>query len=86
MSITYYQLYARSDTERLHSLTEKQAQEIAENVQYIKELEDRERLLTQNVMTNFIEHVMNVYCAFLKHAHLFADSFPRFMAGRLRNS
>lgn len=58
MSITYYQLCARSDTERLQSLTEKQAQEIAENVQYIKELEVRERLLTQNVMTSFIEHVM----------------------------
>ncbi|KAI5347069.1 hypothetical protein L3X38_014948 [Prunus dulcis] len=46
---------SRSDTERLQSLTEKQAQEIAENVQYIKELEDRERLLTQNVEELLIE-------------------------------
>ncbi|CAK7337317.1 unnamed protein product [Dovyalis caffra] len=40
---------SRSDTERLQSLTQKQAQEIAENILYIKELEDRERVLTQNV-------------------------------------
>ncbi|GFY84184.1 hypothetical protein Acr_03g0009580 [Actinidia rufa] len=38
-----------SDTERLQSLTEKQAQNIAENELYIKELEDREMMLTQNV-------------------------------------
>ncbi|XP_015888623.3 uncharacterized protein At3g49055 [Ziziphus jujuba] len=40
---------SRSDTERLQSLTEKQAQDIAENMLYIKELEDRERVLAQNV-------------------------------------
>ncbi|XP_057481063.1 uncharacterized protein At3g49055-like isoform X2 [Actinidia eriantha] len=40
---------SRSDTERLQSLTEKQAQNIAENELYIKELEDREMMLTQNV-------------------------------------
>lgn len=40
---------SRSDTERLQSLTNKQAQEIAENTLYIKELEERERLLAQNV-------------------------------------
>ena len=46
-----YQLFARSDTERLQSLAEKQAQDIAENMLYIKELEDRERILAQNVAT-----------------------------------
>ncbi|XP_057427590.1 uncharacterized protein At3g49055 isoform X2 [Lotus japonicus] len=40
---------SRSDTERLQCLTEKQAKEIVENKHYIKELEDRERILTQNV-------------------------------------
>ncbi|KAF3955013.1 hypothetical protein CMV_019725 [Castanea mollissima] len=40
---------SRSDTERLQSLTEKQAQQITENTLYIKELEDRERALIQNV-------------------------------------
>ncbi|XAR53650.1 hypothetical protein NMG60_11022282 [Bertholletia excelsa] len=40
---------SRSDTERLQTLTEKQAQKIAENTLYIKELEDREALLAQNV-------------------------------------
>ncbi|KAK9292786.1 hypothetical protein L1049_020766 [Liquidambar formosana] len=40
---------SRSDTERLQSLTEKQAQKIAENTLYIKELEHRETLLAQNV-------------------------------------
>ncbi|CAN6705746.1 unnamed protein product [Malus baccata var. baccata] len=46
---------SRSDAERLQSLTEKQAQEISENMQYIKELEDRERALTQNVEELVIE-------------------------------
>lgn len=40
---------SRSDNERLQSLTEKQAQKIAENTLYIKELEDRETVLAQNV-------------------------------------
>ncbi|XP_028806205.1 uncharacterized protein At3g49055 isoform X2 [Neltuma alba] len=40
---------SRSDTERLQCLTEKQAKEIAENKLYIKELEDREGVLAQNV-------------------------------------
>ncbi|XVF12520.1 hypothetical protein REPUB_Repub08aG0125500 [Reevesia pubescens] len=40
---------SRSDTERLQSFTDKQAQKIEENTLYIKELEDRERVLTQNV-------------------------------------
>ncbi|KAK3447185.1 hypothetical protein EUGRSUZ_A02769 [Eucalyptus grandis] len=40
---------SRSDTERLQSLTNKQAQQIAENTLYIKELEERERLLAQSV-------------------------------------
>ncbi|KAM7273327.1 hypothetical protein ACFE04_027991 [Oxalis oulophora] len=40
---------SRSDNERLQSLTEKQAQTIEENKMYIKELEDRERVLVQNV-------------------------------------
>ncbi|GMH18393.1 hypothetical protein Nepgr_020234 [Nepenthes gracilis] len=38
-----------SDIERLQSLTEKQAQQIAEQAMYIKELEDREIMLTENV-------------------------------------
>lgn len=46
---------SRSDTERLQSLTEKQAQQIAENMLYIKELEDRERMLTENVEALMIE-------------------------------
>lgn len=46
---------SRSDTERLQSLTEKQAQQIAENMLYIKELEDRERVLTENVEALMIE-------------------------------
>ncbi|KAG4172179.1 hypothetical protein ERO13_A12G256200v2 [Gossypium hirsutum] len=40
---------SRSDTERLQSLTEKQAQKLEENTLYIKELEDREMVLAQNV-------------------------------------
>lgn len=44
-----YCCYARSDTERLQSLTEKQAQKLEENTLYIKELEDREMVLAQNV-------------------------------------
>ncbi|KAI4384776.1 hypothetical protein MLD38_002882 [Melastoma candidum] len=40
---------SRSDNERLQSLTNKQAREIAENTLYIKELEERERLLSENV-------------------------------------
>ncbi|XP_035540308.1 uncharacterized protein At3g49055-like [Juglans regia] len=47
--------YARSDTERLQSLTEKQAQQIAENTLYIKELEDRERVLAQNIEELLVE-------------------------------
>ncbi|XP_062086084.1 uncharacterized protein At3g49055-like [Humulus lupulus] len=38
----------RSDTERLQSLTEKQAQIIEENRLYIKELEERERIVFKN--------------------------------------
>ncbi|MFQ6664799.1 hypothetical protein Gotur_031790 [Gossypium turneri] len=40
---------SRSDTERLQSLTEKQAQKLEENTLYIKELENREMVLAQNV-------------------------------------
>ncbi|XP_048326793.1 uncharacterized protein At3g49055 [Ziziphus jujuba] len=40
---------SRSSTEHLQSLTEKQAQDFAENMLYIKELEDREKKLAQNV-------------------------------------
>ncbi|XP_052204742.1 uncharacterized protein At3g49055 isoform X2 [Diospyros lotus] len=40
---------SRSDTERLQSLTEIQAQKISENALYIKALEDRETMLAQNV-------------------------------------
>ncbi|XP_056694307.1 uncharacterized protein At3g49055 isoform X2 [Spinacia oleracea] len=40
---------SRSETEQLLSLTEKQAQQITEQGDYIKEMEDRERILTQNV-------------------------------------
>ncbi|KAL6127142.1 hypothetical protein ACLB2K_075185 [Fragaria x ananassa] len=46
---------SRSDTERLQSLTEKQTQQIAENMLYIKELEDRERILTENVEAHMSE-------------------------------
>ncbi|KAL6320642.1 hypothetical protein AAG906_008642 [Vitis piasezkii] len=46
---------SRSDTERLQSLTEKQAQKIAENTLYIKELEDREMVLAQNVEELLLE-------------------------------
>ncbi|XP_062120392.1 uncharacterized protein At3g49055-like isoform X2 [Humulus lupulus] len=46
---------SRSDTERLQSLTEKQAQTIEENKLYIKELEERERVLTQNVEEFLLE-------------------------------
>uniref|UniRef100_A0A2P2J7H3 Uncharacterized protein n=2 Tax=Rhizophora mucronata TaxID=61149 RepID=A0A2P2J7H3_RHIMU len=46
---------SRSDTERLQILTEKQAKEIAENRLYIKDLEDRERILTQNVEELMLE-------------------------------
>ncbi|KAH7538044.1 hypothetical protein FEM48_Zijuj03G0157500 [Ziziphus jujuba var. spinosa] len=41
---------SRSSTEHLQSLTEKQAQDFAENMLYIKELEDREKKLAQNVV------------------------------------
>ncbi|XP_058076039.1 uncharacterized protein LOC131224738 [Magnolia sinica] len=40
---------SRSDGERLQSLTEKQAQKIEESTLYIKDLEERETILTQNV-------------------------------------
>ncbi|MED6121123.1 hypothetical protein PIB30_027333 [Stylosanthes scabra] len=40
---------ARSERERLQCLTEKQGREIAESKQYMKELEDRERVLGHNV-------------------------------------
>ncbi|KAL3524290.1 hypothetical protein ACH5RR_017124 [Cinchona calisaya] len=40
---------SRSETERLQSLAEIQGHKIAENILYIKELEDRELMLTQNV-------------------------------------
>ncbi|KAK2458065.1 golgin subfamily A member [Trifolium repens] len=46
---------SRSDTERLQCLAEKQIKEIEENKLYIKELEDRERILTQKVDEFFIE-------------------------------
>ncbi|GMY39576.1 ATP binding protein, putative, partial [Fagus crenata] len=51
-----------SDTERLQSLTEKQAQQITENTQYIKELEDRERVLVQNVIIYFIKKLKIFWC------------------------
>ncbi|XP_048326797.2 uncharacterized protein At3g49055-like [Ziziphus jujuba] len=40
---------SRSNNEHLQSLTKKQAQDIVENMLYIKELENRERMLAQNV-------------------------------------
>ncbi|XP_021727505.1 uncharacterized protein At3g49055-like [Chenopodium quinoa] len=46
---------SRSDTERLQSLTEKQAQKITEQIVYIKELEERERNLTKNVEELLVE-------------------------------
>ncbi|KAM7504773.1 hypothetical protein LguiB_003677 [Lonicera macranthoides] len=46
---------SRSDTERLQSLTEKRDQKLAENTMYIKELEDREMMLAQNVEELLLE-------------------------------
>ncbi|XP_030506983.2 uncharacterized protein At3g49055 isoform X1 [Cannabis sativa] len=46
---------SRSDTERLQSLTDKQAQTIEGNKLYIKKLEERERVLTQNVEEFLLE-------------------------------
>ncbi|KAK9103648.1 hypothetical protein Sjap_020902 [Stephania japonica] len=46
---------SRSDNERLQSLTEKQAQEIAECTSYIRELEERENMLAQNVEQLMLE-------------------------------
>ncbi|CAM8893762.1 unnamed protein product [Rhodiola kirilowii] len=46
---------ARSDNERLQTLSEKQGQIIAENAIYIKQLEDREQLLSHNVEELLIE-------------------------------
>lgn len=51
----------RSETEQLLSLTEKQAQQITEQGDYIKEMEDRERILTQNVNFLFMIHT----CSFV---------------------
>lgn len=53
--VVYYELHARSDTERLQCLAEKQNKEIAENKLYIKELEDRESILAHNVITYLIK-------------------------------
>ncbi|KAI3873425.1 hypothetical protein MKW98_008077 [Papaver atlanticum] len=46
---------SRSETERLQSLTEKQAHEIAELTLYIKDLEERETSLSQNVEQLVVE-------------------------------
>ncbi|KAK2983529.1 hypothetical protein RJ640_023063 [Escallonia rubra] len=46
---------SRSDTERLQSLTEKQAQQLAENAMYIEGLEVRETMLAQNVEEFLVE-------------------------------
>ncbi|KAJ4956068.1 hypothetical protein NE237_012851 [Protea cynaroides] len=46
---------SRSDTERLQCLSEKQAQKIEENGLYIKELEERESMLTENVEALMME-------------------------------
>ncbi|KAK3220683.1 hypothetical protein Dsin_014653 [Dipteronia sinensis] len=46
---------SRSDNERLQSLTAKQAKTIEENLLYIKDLEDRERVLAQNVEELLLE-------------------------------
>ncbi|MCL7035168.1 hypothetical protein MKW94_029118 [Papaver nudicaule] len=46
---------SRSETERLQSLTEKQAYEIAELTLYIKDLEERETVLSQNVEQLVVE-------------------------------
>ncbi|KAE8077728.1 hypothetical protein FH972_016260 [Carpinus fangiana] len=52
---------SRSDTERLQSLTEKQSLKITEYTLYIKELEDRERVLAQNVILCFIKN-LEIFC------------------------
>ncbi|XP_021713550.1 uncharacterized protein At3g49055-like [Chenopodium quinoa] len=46
---------SRFETERLQSLTEKQAQKITEQIIYIKELEERETLLSKNVEELLVE-------------------------------
>lgn len=46
---------SRSDIERLQSLTKRQAQQITEQELYIKELEERETMLTQNVEELLLE-------------------------------
>ncbi|KAI3920200.1 hypothetical protein MKX01_017857 [Papaver californicum] len=46
---------SRSETERLQSLTEKQAHKIAELTLYIKDLEERETILSQNVEQLVVE-------------------------------
>lgn len=53
--VTNWFLHVRSDAERLQSLVQKQDKEIAENMLYIKELEDRERVQAQNVIIGLIE-------------------------------
>jgi hypothetical protein len=65
--ITNWFLHVRSDAERLQSLVQKQDKEIAENILYIKELEDRERVQAQNVIIGLIE------IAFIKQVPFLAD-------------
>ena len=66
-------LLCRSDTERLQYLTEKQAQKIEENTLYIKELEDRERVLAQNVsICFFFRDGMNILSASLESVLFFS--------------
>ncbi|KAI3850554.1 hypothetical protein MKX03_003990 [Papaver bracteatum] len=54
-SFNHYAFFTRSETERLQSLTEKQAHEIAELTLYIKDLEERETSLSQNVEQLVVE-------------------------------
>ncbi|RZC72597.1 hypothetical protein C5167_048072 [Papaver somniferum] len=55
---------SRSETERLQSLAEKKAHEIAELTLYIKDLEEKETTLSQNVIICFTLRYFVVNCKF----------------------
>lgn len=55
----------RSETERLLRLAEQQSNRLAENMTYIKELEDRELIFTQNVrLDSFCEILFSFFPLF----------------------
>lgn len=73
--VIYHCYFARSDTERLQSLTEKQAKQIEEDKLYIEVLEDREKLLAENVTICFHHKLNDPLLTFLIHVLFHADSF-----------